>query len=398
MNRKRLTTGGAPAFVASRGAGALRVLHARRRAASRRAPTRSRSTRRPRERASLKLGQQMIVAGSAPAKRYTIVGIVKFGGGAVLRRRGRRDPDAGRGPARRRRAGRFDQIDVAAQPGVTPGRAARPPPRGAAAHGRRAHRHRSRPPRTPPTSKSNLSFLRTFLLVFAYVVAGRRRVHHLQHLLDHRRPAHARVRAAAHARRLARPDHALGRLRRPAARRASARCSGCSGASRSRRRSTSCSRPSAPTCPTAARCSRRARSSSRCSSGIGVTVLAGLAPAMRATRVPPLAAMREGVEIPPRPLPTRAPLIAALPIARRGRRRSSTVVDRPAALAVVAARRWCAARRAAARCACGAAASARRATTASSRRSRARSARSSAGAGSPAAWRARTRSASPGAR
>ncbi len=35
--------------------------------------------------------------------------------------------------------------------------------------------------------------------------------------------------------------------------------------------------------------------------GIGVTVLAGLAPAIRATRVPPLAAMREGVEIPPRP-------------------------------------------------------------------------------------------------
>jgi putative ABC transport system permease protein len=36
--------------------------------------------------------------------------------------------------------------------------------------------------------------------------------------------------------------------------------------------------------------------------GIVVTVLAGLAPALRATRVPPLAAMREGVEIPPREL------------------------------------------------------------------------------------------------
>src|SRR6202011_4581141 len=32
--------------------------------------------------------------------------------------------------------------------------------------------------------------------------------------------------------------------------------------------------------------------------GITVTVLAGLPPALRATRVPPLAAMREGVEIP----------------------------------------------------------------------------------------------------
>ena len=32
--------------------------------------------------------------------------------------------------------------------------------------------------------------------------------------------------------------------------------------------------------------------------GMSVTVLAGLAPALRATRVPPLAAMREGVELP----------------------------------------------------------------------------------------------------
>ena len=38
--------------------------------------------------------------------------------------------------------------------------------------------------------------------------------------------------------------------------------------------------------------------------GTIVTVLAGLPPALRATRVPPIAAMREGVEI-PRPLPTR---------------------------------------------------------------------------------------------
>ncbi len=43
--------------------------------------------------------------------------------------------------------------------------------------------------------------------------------------------------------------------------------------------------------------------------GIAVTVLAGLFPAMRATRVPPIAAMREGVQIPPRPLPTRRALM-----------------------------------------------------------------------------------------
>jgi putative ABC transport system permease protein len=43
--------------------------------------------------------------------------------------------------------------------------------------------------------------------------------------------------------------------------------------------------------------------------GILVTVLAGFFPALRATRVPPIAAMREGVQIPPRPLPTRRTLM-----------------------------------------------------------------------------------------
>src|SRR6185437_1107068 len=42
--------------------------------------------------------------------------------------------------------------------------------------------------------------------------------------------------------------------------------------------------------------------------GIVVTVLAGLPSALRATRVPPIAALREGVEI-PRSLPTRKFLI-----------------------------------------------------------------------------------------
>jgi putative ABC transport system permease protein len=50
--------------------------------------------------------------------------------------------------------------------------------------------------------------------------------------------------------------------------------------------------------------------------GTVVTVLAGLPPALRATRVPPLAAMREGVEIPPRQAITRGryavPILLAL--------------------------------------------------------------------------------------
>jgi putative ABC transport system permease protein len=43
--------------------------------------------------------------------------------------------------------------------------------------------------------------------------------------------------------------------------------------------------------------------------GIVINVVAGFFPALRATRVPPMAAMREGVTIPPRPLPSRRRLI-----------------------------------------------------------------------------------------
>jgi putative ABC transport system permease protein len=49
--------------------------------------------------------------------------------------------------------------------------------------------------------------------------------------------------------------------------------------------------------------------------GIVVTVLAGLPPALRSMRVPPVAAMREGTVIPPRPLPTRRTLILRFAIA-----------------------------------------------------------------------------------
>jgi putative ABC transport system permease protein len=54
--------------------------------------------------------------------------------------------------------------------------------------------------------------------------------------------------------------------------------------------------------------------------GTVVTLLAGLAPALRATRVPPIAALREGVEIPPRAPLTRGryavPILLALVVLR----------------------------------------------------------------------------------
>ncbi len=43
--------------------------------------------------------------------------------------------------------------------------------------------------------------------------------------------------------------------------------------------------------------------------GIVITVLAGFFPALRATRVPPMAAMREGVQLPPRPMPSKRAVV-----------------------------------------------------------------------------------------
>ena len=55
---------------------------------------------------------------------------------------------------------------------------------------------------------------------------------------------------------------------------------------------------SASTCRRPGPCSRRGRSSSRSLVGIVVTLLAALRPAIRATRVPPISAVREGAVLP----------------------------------------------------------------------------------------------------
>jgi putative ABC transport system permease protein len=166
-HRKRLTTGHAPAFIASLSPARFRAF----------APVRGRFPERATEvavdqataeRSGLKLGQQMIVAGSVPARAYQIVGIVRFGGGESF---------GGAGvailiPAEAQRIvgepGHFDQIDVAAAPGVTPGEL--------------RNRLRASLPGTVQVRtgseeaqhdtaelEKNLSILRTFLLVFAYV-------------------------------------------------------------------------------------------------------------------------------------------------------------------------------------------------------------------------------------
>jgi putative ABC transport system permease protein len=166
-HRKRLTTTNAPAFVASEVPerfGSFTAVHGR-------FPTGPREVaidEATAERASLKVGEQMLVAGSALTTRYTIVGILKFGGGQSFGGAGvalLTLPEAQRVMGEQ---GRYDEIDVAARPGIAPSEL--------------RDRIRAVLPRTvevrtgaqeaaSETSEleSNLGFLRTFLLVFAYV-------------------------------------------------------------------------------------------------------------------------------------------------------------------------------------------------------------------------------------
>ncbi|HTC58889.1 MAG TPA: FtsX-like permease family protein [Solirubrobacteraceae bacterium] len=308
VKRKRLTKGGAPAFVASE-------VPARFNSFSTvqghfpSGPDELAIDEATAERAKLKVGQQMLVAGgSAPAKRYTIVGVVKFGGGASFGGAGVAVltlPEAQRVVGE---LGAFDQIDVAGKPGVTPEDL--------------RNRLRVALPRTVDVRtgteqashdtselESNLSFLRTFLLVFAYVslvvgafiifntfsitVAQRTREFGLLRTLGGSRSQI--MRAVVYEGFLLGTVGAVlglfgGLLLAPAL--------------------DQLFKAFGADLPDSGTVLETRTIVVSLAVGIGVTVLAGLAPAIRATRVPPLAAMREGMTIPPRPLPTRRQLIA----------------------------------------------------------------------------------------
>jgi putative ABC transport system permease protein len=167
VHGKRLTNGGAPAFVASESPKRFESF----KAVKGRFPVNADEVaidEQTANRHGLELGQQMIVAGSAPAKRYTIVGITRFGGGESFGGAGA----AILTPTEAQRVvglpGHFDQIEVAAQPGVSPNelrsriRAALPATVDVRTGAQQAAKDTS-------DLESNLGFLRTFLLVFAYV-------------------------------------------------------------------------------------------------------------------------------------------------------------------------------------------------------------------------------------
>jgi putative ABC transport system permease protein len=167
VHGKRLTNGGAPAFIASetpRRFESFKPVQGRFPASADEVAIDEQTAKRH----NLKLGQQMVVAGSAPAKTYAIVGITRFGGGESFGGAGA----AILTPTEAQRVvglpGHFDQIDVAAKPGVTANelrntiRAALPATVEVRTGAQQAAKDTS-------DLEHNLGFLRTFLLVFAYV-------------------------------------------------------------------------------------------------------------------------------------------------------------------------------------------------------------------------------------
>jgi putative ABC transport system permease protein len=306
VHGKRLTTGGAPAFVASESPKrfeSFKAVHGRFPVNAGEVAIDEATAKRH----NLKLGQQMIVAGSAPAKRYTIVGITRFGGGESFGGAGA----AILTPTEAQRVvglpGHFDQIDVAAQPGVTANdlrnriRAALPETVEVRTGAQQAAKDTS-------DLESNLSFIRTFLLVFAYVslVVGAFIIFNTFSItVAQRAREFGLLRTLGASRRqvmqsviyegllLGVGGAVLGLLGGIALAPALNALFKAFGADLPHNGTVIETRTVVVSLLV----------------GIAVTLLAGLAPAMRATRVPPLAAMREGVEIPPRVLNRRMVLI-----------------------------------------------------------------------------------------
>ena len=260
------------------------------------------------ERAHLKLGQQIVIAGRAPAKRYTIAGIVKFAssssfGGASV---------AVLTPAQAQQIlglhDEYDSINVAASNGVSPTqlkqrlRAALPATLVVRTGEEEAKQQTSE-------LEKDLSFLRTFLLVFAYValfvgafiifntfsitVAQRTREFGLLRTLGASRQQILRS--------VMIEGLLLGVLGAVAGLFIGI---GLAPALDQLFKAFGADLPDSGTVIE----TRTVIVS--LAVGIVVTMLAGFFPAWRATRVPPIAAMREGVSIPPRPFPSRRRIIA----------------------------------------------------------------------------------------
>ncbi len=259
------------------------------------------------KRGGLHIGTQLIVAGTSATGHYTIVGILRFGGGASFGGAGAALLIPSEAQRLLGESGRYDQINVAAKPGVTPGqlrdriRAELPSVVDVRTGAEQAKKDTT-------DLEANLGFLRTFLLIFAYValvvgafiifntfsitVAQRTREFGLLRTLGGSR-TQILLSVVYEGLLLGLIGGGLGLLAGI----------GMAPALNELFKAFGAELPDTGTVLEA----RTVIVSLLV--GVLVTLLAGLPPALRATRVPPIAAMREGVQIPPRPLPTRRRLI-----------------------------------------------------------------------------------------
>ncbi len=317
LHGKRLTTGAAPAFVASQGPPRFESFSP----ISGRFPANATEValdQATAQRANLKVGDRMRIAGSAIARTYTIVGIVKFAGSQSFGGAGTAVLTLSEAQRVVGEQGQYDQIDVAAQPGLTPEQL--------------RDRIRAVLPRTVEVRtgaqqaaklssdlESNLGFLRTFLLIFAYVslVVGAFIIFNTFSItVAQRTREFALLRTLGASRRqilrsvvfegllLGVGGSLLGLLGGILLAPALDQLFKAFGAD----------------LPDSGTVLETRTIVVSLLVGTTVTLLAGLMPALRATRVPPIAAMREGVEIPPRKPLTHGryavPILLALVVVR----------------------------------------------------------------------------------
>jgi putative ABC transport system permease protein len=297
VHGKRLTSGGAPAFVAGETPKRFESFSpiAGRFPVSAEEVAIDQATA---SRASLRLGEQMQIAGSAPASRYTIVGIVKFAGSQSFGGAGA----AILTPAEAQRVtgeqGRYDQLDAAARSGVTPVQL-RDRIRAVLPSTVQVRTGEQQAAKQTSDLESNLGFLRTFLLIFAYVslfvgafiifntfsitVAQRTREFGLLRTLGASRRQILRS-VIFEGVLLGIGGSVLGLLGGIALAPALDQLFKSFGAD----------------LPDSGTVLQTRTIVVSLLVGTSVTLLAGMMPALRATRVPPIAALREGVEIPRR--------------------------------------------------------------------------------------------------
>lgn len=308
---KRLTSGGAPGLVAGRQPSRFESFTAATghlpNAEDEVAIDQATATRE-----HLKLGDEIVIAGRAPAQRYTISGLAKFAGAESFGGTSVALVTLAQAQRIAGEPGRYDSINVAASAGVSPGelaarvRAALPSTLVVRTGAQEAANQTAE-------LEEELGFLRTFLLIFAYValVVGAFIIFNTFSIT------------------VAQRTRELGLLRTLGASRGQVMRSvvleglllGIGGAVAGLFIGIALApaldqlfKAFGADLPDNGTVLQARTVIVSLAVGVGVTVLAGIFPAARATRVPPIAAMREGVSIPPRPLPSKRFLIARFAI------------------------------------------------------------------------------------